>query len=325
MPFWRLTATRLSVRKIERMKVALHRFAIFTACCTVLLLTAGALVTSNDAGDSVPDWPLAYGVLFPPLVGNILFEFGHRVIAAVVAILTASLALWLWRVDSRAWIRKLGYVAFSAVITQALLGGLRVLNPHLSTPIAMVHAGLAQIFFCGVVSLAVFTSQWWNEPQPIVEDTGSPQLTTLALWTVVLVFLQLMLGAAYRHKAFGAARDLAAIFPHIVNAFVVLTMVIITSRAIRKRFSNVSGLRKPAIVLSAFIGLQLVLGLAAYLTVVANRAEPQPMPLMVWATVAHLVLGALTLATAVVLALCTFRVVRPLTAAELSPQRRAVA
>ena len=40
---------------------ALHRFAILTSGFTVLLLMAGALVTSNDAADSVPDWPLAYG------------------------------------------------------------------------------------------------------------------------------------------------------------------------------------------------------------------------------------------------------------------------
>ncbi|HYT07910.1 MAG TPA: COX15/CtaA family protein, partial [Rugosimonospora sp.] len=61
-----------------------HRFAVFTAVCTFLLLIAGALVTSNDAGLSVPDWPLSYGSLTPPMVGGIFYEHGHRMIASFV-------------------------------------------------------------------------------------------------------------------------------------------------------------------------------------------------------------------------------------------------
>ena len=69
-----------------------HNFAIVTACSTILLLVAGALVTSNDAADSVPDWPLAYGRIIPPLIGGIRYEFAHRVVAGLVAILTVVLA-----------------------------------------------------------------------------------------------------------------------------------------------------------------------------------------------------------------------------------------
>ncbi len=80
---------------------ALHRYAVFTACCTFLLLIAGALVTSNDAGLSIPDWPLAYGSLTPPMVGGIRYEFTHRVIATCIGILTIGLATWLWRAEKR--------------------------------------------------------------------------------------------------------------------------------------------------------------------------------------------------------------------------------
>ena len=72
-----------------------YRFAVATSCCTILLLMAGALVTSNGAAESVPDWPLAYGKLIPPLIGGIRFEYAHRVIAGIVAILTLILAIWL--------------------------------------------------------------------------------------------------------------------------------------------------------------------------------------------------------------------------------------
>ena len=76
-----------------------HRFAVFTACCTFFLLIAGALVTSNDAGLSVPDWPLSYGSLTPPMVGGIFYEHGHRMIASFVGLLSIVLAVWLWRVE----------------------------------------------------------------------------------------------------------------------------------------------------------------------------------------------------------------------------------
>src|SRR5271170_7737748 len=92
-----------------------HRFAIFTACCTVLLLTAGALVTSNDAGLAVPDWPLSYGSLLPPMVGGIRFEHGHRMVATLVGILTIVLAAWLWRVETRRWVRRLGLAALGLI------------------------------------------------------------------------------------------------------------------------------------------------------------------------------------------------------------------
>ena len=74
-----------------------YRFAIATSCCTVLLLMAGALVTSNNAAESVPDWPLAYGKLIPPMIGGIRFEYAHRVMAALVSIMTLILAVRGWR------------------------------------------------------------------------------------------------------------------------------------------------------------------------------------------------------------------------------------
>src|SRR5437899_9420341 len=91
-------------------KTGLHRFALFTAGCTLLLLVAGALVTSNDAGLSVPDWPLSYGSLTPPMVGGIRYEHSHRLIASFVGLLTIVLAVWLWLREPRPWVRRLGLV-----------------------------------------------------------------------------------------------------------------------------------------------------------------------------------------------------------------------
>jgi len=287
---------------------ALHRFALVTAAATAFLLMAGALVTSNDAGLAVPDWPLSYGSLMPPMVGGIFWEHGHRIIATTVGLLSIVLAGWLWRRDPRRWLRWLGCGAVGAVILQGVLGGLTVIF-LLPKPISVAHASLAQLFFCTVVSIALFTSRWWLEELPSLEDSASPAVRTLALATSAAIFVQLVLGAAFRHGGVG-------ILPHILWAGIVLWMVIEVSRAVRRRFGGVIGLRRPAVFLSAFAGTQIVLGIGTFLAVLQARSFPQPVLVAVVLTVAHVVVGALTLATSVVLTLCCFRLVRPASAAE---------
>src|SRR4051812_7071665 len=124
----------------------LHRWSILLACCTLLLVIAGGLVTSRDAGLSVPDWPLSYGQLMPPMEGGILYEHGHRMIATTVGLFTIVSMIWLYRSERRRWLRWLGAIALVAVIAQGVLGGLTVL---LLLPwwISTAHACLAQLFF----------------------------------------------------------------------------------------------------------------------------------------------------------------------------------
>src|SRR5580704_14396984 len=187
-----------------------HRFAVFTAACTFLPLVAGALVTSNDAGLSVPDWPLSYGSLAPPMIGGILYEHSHRVIAAFAGTLTVVLAAWLWRVESRRWVRWLGIAAVGAVVAQGILGGITVLF-LLPAPISTAHATLAQLFFCTIVSIALFTSAWWQSEGPVTMDPAEPGVHRIAALTVAATLIQLILGAAFRHKGFG-------IIPHLIGA-----------------------------------------------------------------------------------------------------------
>ena len=299
-------------------KTGLHRFAVFTACCTFLLLLAGALVTSNDAGLAVPDWPLSYGSLLPPMVGGILYEHGHRMVAGFVGVLTITLAIWLgWR-EPRRWVRVLGWVALGGVVTQAVLGGITV-RFYLPKAVSIAHAGLAQLFFCVTLSLALFTSRWWQGALPQLEDSASPSLPSLAAATTAAIFLQLIAGAALRHKAIG-------IVPHLAGAAAVAFLVVWTARAVLRRYGHLSCLRRVALLLSVLLGLQLLLGLGAYWSMRVAQAAPQPMPAMVWLTVAHLGVGALTLATSVLLTLSCFRVVTPARALSLatSPGRDAL-
>jgi cytochrome c oxidase assembly protein subunit 15 len=286
-----------------------HRFAIFTAVCTFFLLIAGALVTSNDAGLSVPDWPLSYGSLTPPMIGGIFYEHGHRMIASFVGLLSIVLAVWLWRVASRGpeqqrWLRWLGLAALGAIVAQGLLGGLTVLF-FLPPWVSSAHATLAQIFFATVASIALFTSVWWErEPAVWRSDFRSPSIHTLALATVAAVFVQLILGAAFRHKAFG-------IIPHLAGAVVVTGLIFWLAGALKRRFASVPELRSAARGLHVLIGLQLLLGAAAYWSRVYAASFPQPIPVMVALTVAHVATGALVLVGTVLVALVSYRLVRP--------------
>ena len=139
-----------------------HRFTVLAAGCVFLLIVAGALVTSNDAGLSVPDWPTSFGSLYriPPLVGGVKFEHGHRMLAEFIGLLTIGVAVWTQKVDQRRWMRILGWSALGTVIAQGMLGGLTVLF-YLPPAISTAHATLAQTFFCIMVSIAFFTSRSW--------------------------------------------------------------------------------------------------------------------------------------------------------------------
>ena len=281
----------------------LHKYAIFTALCTFLLLVAGALVTSNDAGLSVPTWPLAWGSVTPPMVGGIVYEWSHRVIAASVGFLTIILAAWLWIAEKRPWMRWLGLAALGGVIAQGILGGLtvRMFQPPW---VSAAHATLAQLFFSTVVAIALFTSSWWQSNIPEFDDSRAPHIRSLTIWTIAAIFLQLVLGAAFRHKAFG-------IIPHLVGAVIVTILVFMTAGALKRRYSNVQPLRKCARVLHILIGVQLLLGASAWWSRVYAAPFPQPIAIMVTLTVIHTVTGALLLATTLITTLVSYRMLRP--------------
>ena len=281
----------------------LHRFAVLTAFCTFLLIIAGALVTSNQAGLSIPTWPFAYGSVFPPMVGGIRWEWSHRLAAATVAILTAILAVFIWVRESRQWVRVLGVVAFLLVVAQALLGRFTV-KTFLDPPVSASHATLAELFFIVTVSLAVFTGKWWTSEVPQLRDEESPKLRSLAIATSCVILVQIVLGAAFRHNAFG-------IIPHIIGAVVVTGMVFWTVLAVAVRFRKVRDLRVAARYLEILLGLQILLGGAAYWAVVAARDAVQPTPLYVTVTVAHVAVGALTFASSVFLTLRCYRILNP--------------
>lgn len=279
----------------------LHRFALVLSVCTFLLLIAGALVTSNDAALSVPDWPLSYGTLTPPMVGGIVYEHTHRVVAAAVGLLTVIFAALLWWKEERAWVRWLGLAAVLAVCLQGLLGGMTVrLNLHYGFPVE--HACLAQIFFGIVTALALFTSRLWVSERPVLEDRGTPSIHTVALFNGAVIFLQVVLGAGFRHKNI-------PIWPHLLGALAVTGSVVWTGIVLRRRFDRVAELTRARMILHSVFGTQFLLGIGALWARLATAHAPQPMPTTVAVTVIHTVVGALTFASAAVIVLLCYRLV----------------
>jgi heme a synthase len=294
----------------------LHRFAKFVSAATVLLIVAGGLVTSTGSGLAVPDWPTSYGwnmFTFPMkhMVGGIFYEHGHRLIASGVGFLTIVLAFWLWKAEPRRWMRVLGLTALGAVCLQGLLGGITVLY-FLPTPVSTAHAGLAQIFFCLTIAIALFTSRGWTVPA--YEPVDDRILRLVATTTTVFIYLQILVGATMRHSDAGLAipdfplvfggvfphewtPQIAVHYAHRVGALIVSLAIAATVGHVWYHHGRRSELRGPATALACLVLIQVTLG-AFVIWSQKNIAI----------NTAHVVVGALTLASSLVLTLRSHQV-----------------
>jgi cytochrome c oxidase assembly protein subunit 15 len=297
----------------ERPSNGLHRLAVFTAASTLVLLFVGGLVTSTGSGLAVPDWPLSFGQVFPPMVGGVLFEHGHRLVASAVGCLTLVLALWTVLREPRPSVRALALLALFAVILQGVLGGVTVLY-KLPLAVSVTHACLAQIFFCLTVTLAVVTGHDWQTPRTPQPSTIQPALPLLAALTTGLIGCQLVLGALMRHMGAGLAipdfplafgrllpplvtPHITVHFAHRVGALVVSGAVAWTVTRVLRRHPDPT-LRRPALIAAGLVVFQVSLGA---LTIWSQRA--------VIPTTAHVAVGASLLATCLVLTLRASRLV----------------
>jgi len=289
-----------------------HRFGVATAAATLVLIFVGGLVTSTGSGLSVPDWPLSYGMLMPPMVGGVFYEHSHRMAASLVGFLTLVLAVWTARSDSRPGVRRLAWAALAAVVAQGVLGGLTVIF-LLPTPVSVAHACLAQTFFCIVIALAYSTSrEWLAAPADVVDVAG---VRAAALTAAVIVYLQLLVGAVMRHIGAGLAipdfplafgrlvppvtsAPVLVHFAHRVGALVVLVGV--ARLFLHARRAGDPGLVRMASALLGLVLFQIALGAATVLTTKA-----------VTPTTLHVATGAAILGGCWLAALRSFRLLRP--------------
>jgi heme a synthase len=309
--------------------VALHRFAIIAAAATLIPVFAGGLVTSTGSAMAVPSWPLDAGHLVPQQwSAGVLIEWGHRALAGTVSILTLTLALWVWIVEGRAWVRYTALAAFGLVVVQAVLGGLTVLF-NLPLALAVAHAMTGQAFFCVMVAIAMFTNPRWETMAPVARAPGRAPLAPLAAAATIIIYLQIFVGALMRHMHAGLAIPdfplafgrlvppmfsvpIAVNFAHRCGAVVVTSMVLWTVARALGRYGDEPALRRPALGLLMLLVIQIGLGAA---TILSRRA--------VIPTTSHVAVGAAVLATCLALTLRAWHLERAASAAVISESARA--
>jgi heme a synthase len=285
---------------------------VLTASATFVLIFVGGLVTSTGSALAVPDWPLAFGKLIPALQGGVRFEYGHRIVAGIVVILTlAFMTLTLLR-ERRRWVRNLALAAFGLIVVQAILGGITVLF-LLPLVIAVTHAATAQAFFCLTVALAIFTGPKFIETTPREEGAVRVPLTKVCAITTVTIYLQIIVGALMRHLGAGMAipdfptsfgrlvppiwDDFIAInFAHRCGAVIVTCLVIWTVACVLRNHRDQPELRRPALSLIVLLTTQICLGA---ITIWSSRA--------VLPTTSHVAVGAAVLATSLTLMIRSWR------------------
>ena len=297
-----------------RQPAGLHRYALLVCASTFVLIFAGGLVTSTGSGLAVPDWPLSFGQVFPAMEGGVLFEHGHRLVAASMGLLTIGLYIWAWLGGASKPVKLLAACALGAVILQGLLGGLTVLM-KLPPAVSIAHACLAQLFLCATVAVAAVTGAGWDRPG-LKAEGGSMPLRALALATTAAVFGQLVLGAVMRHTHAGLAipdfplafgrilppLDTEAVqihFAHRAWAVVVAGLAVWLSARVFRSHGAEPRLARPAIALLVLLAAQISLG---GLTVLTRRA--------VAPTTLHVLVGAMILAASFLITLRAHRLSR---------------
>jgi len=301
---------------------ALAWFAAAGSVWVFVLVTLGAFTTSIGAGMVFLDWPLSNGSINPEgwLTDMAMFaEHSHRLSGATMGLITIALAVWLWRSESRRWLRQLGWWSLAIVVIQGLIGGKRVLLDATQVPgfemslgqiLRIPHGILAQVFVCMLFAIAVGLSRRWIEA-PARNASGT--VRTLALLGTVLLFVQLVIAATMRHNYAGMAIptfpltpegglipstwnfNVGIHFAHRAMALV-LTVVLGALAVAIWRSDTTAGLKRAAVAMSALLVVQIALGAATIWT----ARNP-------YYTTAHVIVGACLLASVFTLTWWTYR------------------
>ncbi|HEY0968837.1 MAG TPA: COX15/CtaA family protein [Opitutaceae bacterium] len=289
-------------------KPALAWFAAGGAAWVFVLVTLGAFTTSIGAGMAFPDWPLSNGSINPEgwLTDIAMFaEHSHRLSGATMGFITIGLAVWLWRSESRAWLRRLGWWALFIVIVQGLIGGKRVLLDATHLPgfdmslgqiLRIPHGILAQVFVCMLFAIAAGLSKPWIERKSSSELPN--RIRQLAILSTGLILAQLVIAATMRHNYAGLAIPTFPLTPegglipstwdfrvgiHFAHRAMalVITVVLVWLAVEIWRAKTTDGIKLAAATITALLVIQVSLGAAAIWTM--RNA---------YYTTAHVIVGA---------------------------------
>jgi cytochrome c oxidase assembly protein subunit 15 len=293
-------------------------FSCVPALAALLLLTAGGLVTSKEAGLAVVDWPNSFGYnmfLYPlsRMSGGIYYEHAHRLLGSLVGLTVIALTVHLWRCDSRRWVRGFALLIVVMTICQGILGGLRVTGRlTLSTSreamapsinLAVLHGVLGQLVFASLVAMSVFTSTAWTSSPCRQESPSAATDRTLTRLLPMLLLLQLIAGAMLRHTYRG-------LHIHITMA-VIVGMVVLACGLRTYALYGHSIIRRAGLALLLVTAAQILLGVGTLIATGALTFVKPPHPIEVLVATSHQAFGAIVLGCAVMLALWCHRFVLP--------------
>jgi cytochrome c oxidase assembly protein subunit 15 len=216
---------------------------------------------------------------------KIFLEHSHRLFGTLVGLTSLSLMVWTLRSSQRKVVKVLACVAFGLVVTQGVLGGVRVLRGNVDAEqdnriYAMLHGVLGQIVFAVQVFVAVklmgldVVKNAKNAAGEVVSVIGAKKVRVLATAAFHASIVQLLLGAAFRHF-----RHTHILWTHIAFALVVALLGLfagflaigIARDEDGKKLEpaetsrNVNALRKVGAWVAGIVGLQFALGWAAFL------------------------------------------------------------
>lgn len=268
----------------------LHRYAVWLALFGFAVIVFGAFLSSTEVAARQS----------PALAFPGIYEVLHRGLGIALAILTLSLVIWTLLAATPTWLRALVSTAFAALALNAVLG---FQAAPLSPALGIFHALLAHFFLAAIVAMTVVTSAKWNREVELSSDTGWHSVRHFAITTPPVVFLQITLGAAYRH-------EVAGIMPHMGGAMVVALMTLVVSTLILQNAPGPKPLRHAAAILISIVLAQVCLGIAVFLMLSLNAAGTLA---FVLATTGHVSIGAATLAASVVMALQVWHTIPPKT------------
>jgi len=278
-------------------------FALSTCCLMFPLVFVGAGVTSRGFGMAFPDWPTSGGAVVNPsgwwqeLATR--WEHGHRLIGWAVGILATGTMVTGW-VRGGAF-RTLGCGVWFAVAVQGVLGGLRVRAD--SRYLAMVHGISGQLVFCLTCATVLVASRRWSrvgEPL-VVASVGTLRKACLA--TNAALVVQLVLGAMRRHL--GGDHVLVA---HLLWAVVVGLFVGWVVLWVIGQYPGGDWIETLGWMMGGLMALQLALGGVAW---AMTASGPLGSSAWVWAIpTLHVAVGALLLASSVLMTMGSFRFFR---------------
>ncbi len=287
----------------------LHWFAISTVLVLMTTLSAGALVTSKNAGMAFRDWPTSDGqpMLSYPWFQDFahnwdkFLEHGHRLAGVLIGCWVIALTGLVNWMDERGWVKGLAFGLLAAVIMQGVLGGFRVWLDERG--LAMLHGFFAACVTALLATIVTVLSRSWFTAADHPPATDLGLTTPLAIGLLTLITGQYLLGGAIRHHHTG-------LHEHLGLGILVLLVTVVNTVVVRR--TGVRWLRASGDGLLLAVLAQVALGAGAwvtkwgftYLGIVGTADSISQVALRS----VHMVFGVLVFASAVVHTVRVFRV-----------------